>query len=420
MRLGLAGAAETSVASPAVTLGSGDRRFSRRLAGIRGDRVALGSLRLGGRLGLGDGDVAPDIDPPAGQPCREAGVLALAADGQRQHPLGHGDRGDPLLLVDVDRQHLRRAEGVGHEHRRIVVPRDHVDLLAGELGHDGLDARATLADGRADRVEPILSRVHGHLRAAAGLTGDGLDLDGPAVDLGHLQLEQAAQEALVGPAHEDLRPADGAPDLEHERLDVLSDAVVLERALLGGGEDRLGVLADVEDDRARFDTVDGARDQLALAARELVEDLVALDLADALQDDLLGGLRADAPEHVAVELLGLDHVARLGVGVVLAGVVDRDLRQLVLDLLDDEARTEDADPTGLGIDPDVDVLVARDAPVGRLDAVLHRPDELLSRDLLLGVQLKEGAHEVSTHHRLLLTHNPSNDRSEKNTWGSPT
>ena len=116
----------------------------------------------------------------------------------------------------------------------------------------------------------------------------------------------------MGAADEDLRPADGAPDLEHERLDVLADAVVLERALLGRRQDRLDVLADVEDDRARLDPVDRAGDELALAAGELVEDLVALDLADALQDDLLGRLGADPAEDVAVELLGLDHVAGLG------------------------------------------------------------------------------------------------------------
>ena len=99
----------------------------------------------------------------------------------------------------------------------------------------------------------------GDLRAAAGLAGDGLDLDRAAVDLRDLELEQAAQEALVRAAHEDLRARGGAADLEHERLDVLADAVVLERALLGRGEDRLDVLADVEDDRPRLDAVDGAR-----------------------------------------------------------------------------------------------------------------------------------------------------------------
>ena len=158
-------------------------------------------------LGLGDRHVAPDVDPPAGQAGREPGVLALAADGQREHPLGDGDAGDPVLLVDVDRDDLGRAQGVGHEDRRVVAPRDDVDLLAGQLRDDGLDARAALADGRADRVEPLLARRDRDLRAAARLAGDRLDLDRPAVDLGDLELEQALQEALVRAADEDLRAA---------------------------------------------------------------------------------------------------------------------------------------------------------------------------------------------------------------------
>ena len=58
------------------------------------------------------------------------------------------------------------------------------------------------------------------------------------------------------------------------------------------------MLAEVEDDRPRLDPVDGAGDQLALAAGELVEDDVALGLAEALEDDLLGGLGADPAEDV--------------------------------------------------------------------------------------------------------------------------
>ena len=154
------------------------------------------------------------------------------------------------------------------------------------------------------------------LRAAARLAGDRLDLDGAGVDLGHLELEQALEEALVGPRHEDLRPARRAADLEDEGLDRLPDAVVLERALLARREDRLHALADVEDDRPRLDPADGAGQELPLAVRELVEDLVALDLAHPLEDDLLGGLGADAAEVLAVELLELDDVA--GLGVVLA------------------------------------------------------------------------------------------------------
>ena len=88
---------------------------------------------------------------------------------------------------------------------------------------------------------------------------------------------------------------------------------------------------------------------------------------------------------------------RLGVGVDGVRLLDGHLGELVLDLADDAARAEDADLAGLGIDPDVDVLVTGDAPVRRLDAVLDGSDQLLARDLLLGIELEEGTDEVSTH-----------------------
>ena len=121
-------------------------------------RLGDGGIRIGGRgLGLGDRHVTPDVDPPAGQAGGEPGVLALAADRQREHPLGHRHARDPVLLVDVDGDDLGRAERVRDEQARIVAPRDDVDLLAGQLGDDGLDAGAALADGRADGVEPLLA-----------------------------------------------------------------------------------------------------------------------------------------------------------------------------------------------------------------------------------------------------------------------
>ena len=87
----------------------------------------------------------------------------------------------------------------------------------------------------------------------------------------------------------------------------------------------------------------------------------------------------------------------LGVGLEGARLVERELDERVLDLLDRGPRAEDADLAGVGVDPDVDVLVAGDAAIGGLDAVLHRVDQLLARDLLLGVELEEGTDEIATH-----------------------
>ena len=247
-----------------------------------------------------------------------------------------------------------------------------------------------------DRVQARLTRSHRDLGAAAGLARDGLDLDRAGVDLRNLEFEEAAQEALVGPADVDLRSLGAAADLQHEGLHVLADAVVLERRLLGRGQDGLG-LAHVQDDGPRLDARDRAGDQLALTAGVLVEDDVALGLVQALQHDLLGGLGVDAAEGLLVELLGLDEIADHGAGLVRLGLGNGHLGRRVLDLLDDQPGAEDAHLAGFGVDADVDVLVAGRAAVGRLDRLLDGPDELLARDALLSVQLQEGADEISTH-----------------------
>ena len=93
---------------------------------------------------------------------------------------------------------------------------------------------------------------------------------------------------------------------------------------------------------------------------ELVVDDVALGLAEALEDDLLGRLGADPAEASAIELLG----RRRGRPGSAFGLVASWPRRCVnsvsgiLDLGDRGARPEDADLAGLGVDPDVDVLVA--------------------------------------------------------------
>ena len=244
------------------------------------------------------------------------------------------------------------------------MTRDDVDLFARQLGDDRLDARAALADGRPDRIEPFLARSDGHLRAAAGLAGDRPDLDRPAVDLRDLELEQSLQESLMGAADEDLGSARGASNLEDVGLDVLADPVMLDGRLLRGLEDRLDVVADIEDDRPRLDPIDGAGDHLALATGEPVEDLVALDLADPLEDDLLGRLRTDPAEDVLVQLRNLDEIADLGVRLVAARLLEIEFDERILDLGDRDACSKHTDAARLGVDPDVDVLVTGDAAIG--------------------------------------------------------
>src|SRR5918998_1628303 len=161
--------------------------------------VAAVGLFLG-ELGLG-----ADVDAPAGQPGGEPGVLALAADRQRQLVVGHDHRGLLVLVVDEDLADAGGAERLGDEPGRLVVVGDDVDLLAAQLGDDHAHAGAARADARADRVDALLVRDDRDLRAVAGLARDVLDLDEAVGDLRDLELEQRLDEVRVAAGHDDAR-----------------------------------------------------------------------------------------------------------------------------------------------------------------------------------------------------------------------
>ena len=70
--------------------------------------------------------------------------------------------------------------------------------------------------------------------------------------------------------------------------------------------------ARLDDGVAAFHALDDAGDEVLLALEEIVEDLLALGVADLLEDDLLRGLRADAAEFLRLERF-LDEVTDLGI-----------------------------------------------------------------------------------------------------------
>src|SRR4029077_3745864 len=176
---------------------------------------------------------------------------------------------------------------------------------------DRLDARSLHADAGADGVHVAIARADRDLRARAGLAGRRLDAHDLLVDLGDLHLEQLLEEALVRARQDDLRAARALVDVDDERHDAVARAVRLTRHLVAHGQHGLGA-AQVDDDVAALEPPHDARDELALAVLVLVEDVLALGLADALHDHLLGRLRGDASEALpgAVEL---EELAVLGV-----------------------------------------------------------------------------------------------------------
>src|SRR5262249_53469768 len=129
---------------------------------------------LAGELGLG-----ADVDAPAGQSRRQTGVLALAADRQRQLIIGH-DHGRLLVgVVDQYLAHARGRERLGDEAGGLVVVGDDVDLLAAQLGYDHAHAGAARPHAGADRIDAVGVRDHRDLRAVARLARDVGDLHQP-------------------------------------------------------------------------------------------------------------------------------------------------------------------------------------------------------------------------------------------------
>ena len=179
--------------------------------------------------------------------------------------------------------------------------------------------------------------------------------------------------------------------------------VALAVHLLGLRQQRLDAFAQLDERVARVRLLHDARDQLAHAVAVLLVHHVALGLADALEDHLLGGLGGDPPEvlgsdvalvylvavfgelgGVDFRLLGFAHLARLGVD-----------RRFLVDRLDDQMRLQalgddqfdDPEVGRLAIHLDARVLRrSRLLLVGRQQRVLQGDHQLLGLDPLLARQ----------------------------------
>jgi hypothetical protein len=262
-------------------------------------------------------------------------------------------------------------------------------------------------------------RGDGDLAAGAGLAGAGLDAHDALVDLGTSVLEELLDQAAVGARQDDLRAAGRLVDVLARRPTMRSPGRRDSRGTCSrAGQDRLGAVADLDHDVAALEAADDAGHELALAVLVLVEDVLALGLADALDDDLLGGLGGDAAEAVLAELQGVDLgvVLRLLLGALLVAVEVEDLEQeLVADLgletgamglleadlavprlhlLDDVEDLEEVHVAGLGVEAGLDLPVLEDLLGGRRHSLLNSLDQDLARDVLLGADLLEHSIEV--------------------------
>ena len=200
----------------------------------------------------------------------------------------------------------------------------------------------------------------------------------------------------MGARQEDLRAARLAAHV----IDVGADAVAgpehFARYQFVAPHHRLAAAAgEVDDDIAVFDALDLAVDDLADAVLEHLILLVALGLADLLHQHLLRRLRRDAAVIEGRQRFG-DPVAEARARVLLLRVGQRDLRRVVLDLVDDQQQPREADLAGLRVDLGAHFRLLAVARARRLlHRVLHRGehdgavDRFLARDRVDDLQKLE-------------------------------
>ena len=109
------------------------------------------------------------------------------------------------FFIDVDHQHLCRAEGFCNIDRRVGIPLDDVDLFVVQLIDDALYARAALADACTDRIDLHVRRMYSNLGAEARFARDGFDLHDAGLNLRHFQLKESLDEAGMRATDQNLR-----------------------------------------------------------------------------------------------------------------------------------------------------------------------------------------------------------------------
>ncbi len=201
------------------------------------------------------------------------------------------------VLVDDDGHHFRRRHRIDHELRRILVIRNDVDALAGDLVRYRLHARTTHTHARTDRIDAAVVALHRDLGAHARIASGTEDLDQALADFRHFELEQLDQELRGGARQEQLRTALLGAHVLQIRLHAVLRADRLARNHLVARNEAFGVAAEVHEHAVAIDALDDAGHQRALARLEFIDDLRPLGFAHLLHDDLLGGLGRDAAER---------------------------------------------------------------------------------------------------------------------------
>src|SRR5579864_414472 len=273
---------------------------------------------------------------------------------------------------------------MGRKGDRVFGILDNVDFFAAQLADDGLHAHALHSDAGAHAVDIAVAAHDGDLGAFAGLPGAAVDDHRIVVDFRNFLLEQTHHELGRGARDDDTGVLAGFFDASDDASNAIAGAEIFELALFFLGQPRLG-FAEVDHQVLRFDTLDGAVDQLPDAPGIFGIDGLALGFAHLLQDHLFGGLGRDAPQCVG-GLGKTDFAFQLGRRIDAVGVFKRDFLVRVLNGFDDFFDAVNFERTGFvecgdQVFGSVEMLARRDE-----HGIFHRVNDDLRIDALLFAQ----------------------------------
>src|ERR1039458_1188313 len=250
----------------------------------------------------------------------------------------------------------------------IRVPADDVDLLTAEFPHDVFHTHSAHADASTNGIDFLVVRQDGDLRAVTRLARDTFNLEGLVRDFRHFKLEKFADEIGMAAGKNDLRAVQSVFDAQCVRANAVAGLVFLRGHTLPAGHDAFN-FTEINDHITALEAAHGAGKDIPGATLELLEHHVLFDLADALEQCLLGGLRGDAAKVLRGDL-DFDVFTKLDVRKAASGVRQGDLIVLVNDVLDHQLLREGPNSARLAVDLDAEIARGTDTFLGRLEQSL--------------------------------------------------
>ena len=237
-----------------------------------------------------------DFNIPAAKLAGQTHVLTPSANRQRKLIFANQRDGPPHHGAQNHLLHLGRLQCVGDEHLRILTPAHDVDPLSRQFVDDVLDSISPDADTSPDTIDPLVGAADRDLAAIAGLAGHRLYADHAFGNFGNFLFEQPHHQMGSCPTKEHFDTTTLFTHFENCGANSLVGMVRFSGDLFTARQDRFDITQRHGGGAALV--------SLHNAAEHLTDHLVVFSiqgvsfrLANLLDDDLLGSLRANSPDR---------------------------------------------------------------------------------------------------------------------------